>query len=184
MAATQSNFNILFILFGIRWIDFCIFGSDKFIKIISWGRFWLFQFDSHISIELLCKIITIVYSENSFEDFEIHWKIEIFPCVMIIKLSYNSGHFLPFQENSLRNSTVLDFRFSDENSLIWQIIVDFDFSNPIVFESAFHNVFLEVSIKSQNFSIILDPRSLNSWNWFVFGLFSLLLEAKRTKTFC
>lgn len=183
MTATQSNFDILFILFSVRWIDFCIFSSDKFIKIISWGRLWLFQLDTHISIELLGKIITIVDSKNSFEDFEIHWKIKIFPCVMIIKLSYNSGHFLPFQENSLWNSTVLNFRFCYENSLIWQIIVDFDFPNPIIFEPAFHNVFLEVSIKPQNFSIILYPWSLNSGNRFVFWLFSLLLEAKRTKTF-
>ena len=66
---------------------------------------------------------------------------------MIRELSDDFGHFLSFEEGTLRDATVLYFFLSDEDALVREVVVDLYGSNAIVFESAFDNSFLEVGIE-------------------------------------
>jgi hypothetical protein len=66
------------------------------VEIIPRSRFWLGKWYSHIAIELLGEIITIIDSENSVEDVQIAGKIEIFPCIVIGEFANDFGNFLSF----------------------------------------------------------------------------------------
>ena len=96
---------------------------------------------------------------------------------MIRELSDDFGHFLSFEEGTLRDATVLYFFLSDEDALIGEVVVDLYGSNAIVFEPAFDNCFLEVGIEPQHFSIIFEPRRLDSWDVVVLRSLSGLHEA-------
>ena len=52
---------------------------------------------------------------------------------MIGELSDDSWYFLSFEENSLGNAWVLYFGFGDKESLVWEIVVDEDGPDSIVF---------------------------------------------------
>ncbi len=65
-----------------------------------------------------------------------------------------SKDFLSFQKSSLRDATILKFRFCDGNRIILQVIEDDDLSNSIIFKCRFYYRFFEIAIKS-NFNEIL-----------------------------
>ena len=91
---------------------------------------------------------------------------------------------MPFEKNSLGDSTILYFWLSDEDRVIHQIVVYFDFSYPVVFESAFNNMILEIGIEPEYLSFVFDPGRLNSGNRVILGLLSGLLEGQTVDTFC
>jgi hypothetical protein len=78
----------------------------------------------------------------------------------------------------LRNSTILDFLFSDKDGLICKVVVDLDGSYAIVFQFAFNDVFLKVGIKPQDFPVVFEPWWLYSWDIVIFWGRSCLLEGK------
>lgn len=97
---------------------------------------------------------------------------------MIGQLTDHLGNFLTFQEDSLWNSAVFDLGFRDENGLIGEVIVDFDFPNAVILEPTLDNMLLEVCIEPQHLTIILDPRRLHPRDRLILGLPPLLLEAQ------
>ena len=183
MTTSELDFNIFLILFGVRRVNFCFFCFHELMEIIIWATFWFWKRHTHITIEFFCEVITVIDPENSVEDVYVASKIEIFPGIMISQLPNDLRNFLPFQKNSLRNSTVLNFRLGDKDSLVGEIIVDFHFSDAIILKPTFNNMFLEIGIESQNFSLVFYPRGLNSRDRFVFRLFSFFLEAKIAQSF-
>lgn len=132
MTTSQLHFNVLLILFGIRRIDLGIFGLHELIEIVT--RPWLRarKRSAHILIEFSSESITVVDSEYSVKETNIGWEIEIPPCVVISEFSNHFGYFLSFQEHSLGNTAVLNFGFGDEDSLVGQVVVNFDFPNAVV----------------------------------------------------
>lgn len=133
MSSSKFNLNILFVLFSIWWIYFCIFSSCELLEIISRSRFRLIKCYSHIVIKLTGKRITVINSENSLKYLKIGWKIKIKPSIMISQLSDYFWYFLSFEENSLRDTTILYFRFCYKNSLIRKIVINFNFPYPKIF---------------------------------------------------
>lgn len=178
MASSQSHFNILFILFGIRGINFRILRLDELIEIVSRGWLRISEGHSHVMVELFGKGIAIIDSKNAFEEADVHGKIEVLPCVMVCQLSDDLGHLLPLQEHSLRDSTVFDFGFRDEDGLVRQVIIDLDLADSIIFKPAFHDVLLEVGIEPQHFAVILDPGRLHPRDGLVLRLLPFLLKAQ------
>lgn len=97
---------------------------------------------------------------------------------MICEFPNHFGYFLSFQEHSLRNTAVLNFGLRDEDGLVGQVVVNFDFPNAVVLQSAFDDMLLEVSIEAQHFAIVFDPGRLHSGNRLVFRLLPFFLEAE------
>ena len=60
--------------------------------------------DFHVLVELFGKGVAVVDPEDAFEDIEVDGDVQIFPGVMIAEFSDNSGYFLSFEEDSLRDS--------------------------------------------------------------------------------
>ena len=58
-----------------------------------------------------------------------------------------------------------------------------NWSDAMIFKTAFYYMFLEISIESQYFSIIFEPWWLYSWNKVILWSFSLFLKAKVVDTF-
>lgn len=56
---------------------------------------------------------------------------------------------------------------------VTEIIVDIAFSDSVVFDRVFNYCLLEVAGKSQDLSIVLQPRRLDSRNIIVNGLLSI-----------
>lgn len=78
----------------------------------------------------------------------------------------------------MRNSSILSFFLSNEDSLIRKIVINLYRSNSIVFQSTFNYMFLEISIISKHLSIIFKPWRLYSRNIVIFRCFSLFHEGK------
>ena len=95
--------------------------------------FWLVELDLQIIKELSGEGIAVVDSEDSFEEVYVDWDVQILPGVVIGKLSDDSWYFLSFEEDSLGNTWVLYFGFGDKESLVWEIVVDEDWPDSIVF---------------------------------------------------
>jgi hypothetical protein len=71
VTSSKSNLNVLFVLFGIWWIDFGVLSSDKSIEQIIRKNFSFIKRVFHILIELFGEIITVIDPENTLEDIEI-----------------------------------------------------------------------------------------------------------------
>jgi hypothetical protein len=118
----------------------------------------------HIGVKLLRERVGVVNVKNPLEKVYINANIQIFPCIIIGQLSDDPRNLLPFQKYSLRDSRVLNFWLCNEKCLICQVIVYQNFSNSVILEPAFDNMLLEIGIKSENFSVVLEPWWLYSGN--------------------
>lgn len=78
----------------------------------------------------------------------------------------------------MRDSAVLNFGFCDENGFIRQIVVDFDFADAVILESALYDMLLEECIKAEDLPVVLDPGGLNPRDRLVLGVLAFLLEAQ------
>ena len=72
MSSSKPNFDVLFIFFGIRRINFSFFGSHELFKVISWSRLWGGKRESHIVVKFFGKIIGVINSENPVVGFKVH----------------------------------------------------------------------------------------------------------------
>jgi len=68
------------------------------------------------------------------------------------------------QEDSLRDSRVLDSWLDDVDGVIVQIVVNDTFSNSEILVGVFDNWFLEVAMEAQNLSVVLEPFRGDSWD--------------------
>ncbi len=132
MAASQSDFNILFVFLRVWRIYLHILSFGELIKQIIWFRCWLIKRSLHITVKFLCKGVTIVNVKNSFIKVNIYPNIKIFPWIIICKLANYFWNFLSFKENSLRNTWVLNFWLCNVNCLVCQVIVNDNFSDTII----------------------------------------------------
>ena len=71
MSSSKPDFNVLFVLFGIWWVDFCLFGPHEVLEKISGKFFRLIQIDVHITVEFLSELITVIDSEYPFEEVDV-----------------------------------------------------------------------------------------------------------------
>jgi hypothetical protein len=104
MASSQPNFDVLFILLGIRWIYFGVFCASEGIEEIIGKSFSLIKSYFHITVKLFREGVTVIYSKNSLKEVDIDRDVEVFPGVMISEFANNLWNFLSFNENSLGNS--------------------------------------------------------------------------------
>ena len=68
MSSSKPDFDVLFVLFSIWWIDFCLFGPHEVLENISRKLLRLIQIDAHITVEFLSELITVINSEYPFEE--------------------------------------------------------------------------------------------------------------------
>ena len=183
MASSEFNFNVLFVLLGVRRVDFGIFSSNELVEKVSGFRIWWVEWGFHITVKIFGKAVTVVNVENSFVEVDVDSDVKVSPSVIVGKFTDDFRDFLPFKEDALWNAWVFDLWLSDVNGFVSKVIINNDFSDAVVFESAFNDVFLEVTIKSEDFSVILQPWWLDSGNVIIFWGFSVLKEGKLSDAF-
>jgi hypothetical protein len=118
VTATQLDLNILLIFFGVRRVDFGVFGSDKSLEEVIRKAFRLIERHFHVAIELLGEGITVINPENPLKKVDINGDVEIFPSIVIRQLPNHLRDLLALEEDSLRNARILNLLLSDEDSLI------------------------------------------------------------------
>ena len=71
---------------------------------------------------------------------------------------------MSFQKYSLWYATVLNPLLNDVEGVIVQVVVNYAFSESIIFIWVFHNAFLEVAIELQHLPVVLQPLGGYLWN--------------------
>jgi hypothetical protein len=74
---------------------------------------------------------------------------------------------MPFKENTLRDTSILDTWLNDVEGIILQIVVKDAFSNSEVFIWILNNRLLKVYIELEYLSVVLKPLWCNGWNTIV-----------------
>jgi len=72
-----------------------------------------------------------------------------------------------FQEDALRNTSVLNAGLDDVESIIFKVVVEDALSDSEVFVGVLNNWFLEINIELKYLSVILKPLGGNSGNTIV-----------------
>lgn len=183
VSSSKSDLNVFLVFFRVRWVDFCFLCFDELIEVVGGFSFRFVEGMLHVVIKLFGELIAIIDSEDSLEEFDISGNVEVPPCVGICEFSNDLRNLLSFEEDALRDATVFDFGLGDEDSVVHEIVVDFDLSDSKIFEFAFDDVFLEIGIEPQYLSFVFDPGGLNSRDGVVFGGFPVFLEAQIVDTF-
>lgn len=183
MSSSESDLDILFVLFSIGRVDLDIFSFDKLVEKVWRFGCGIVQGDFHVVVELSSEGITIINVEYSFKEVYIDSDVQIFPCVIIRKLADNLGDFLSFQEHALRDTGVLNFGLGNIDCFISKVIINEDFPDAIVLPLAFDHMLLEECIESQDFPVVLEPWGLDTGDVVVFGLFAILHEGEIGDTF-
>ena len=168
VSSSQFDLNVLFVFLCIRRVDFGILGSNEGIEKITRKGFRFVERAFHVLVEFFGEGITIIDSEDPFEDIQVDCNVEVFPLVVIGQFSDDLGNFLPFEEDSLRNASILNFFLGDVDGLIGEVVVDLDGSDPVVFKSAFDHMLLEVGIVSEDLSVVFEPGGLDTGDVVVF----------------
>lgn len=126
-----------------------------------------------VDIEFFCVVITTgqtnltsIYG-NVFSNFEIFRHERVSTVVLIQNL-------MPFEEGSLRYSTVLLFRFDKHDRFVFKVIVHNQVSYSIIFKSALYDMLLAETVKSQDlfvkfdidgFKLLLDVNTTTNMVW-------------------
>lgn len=173
MTSLVINFDVLLVLFLVWGWNFNIFQCQVGAVVIRRNRLWVIELDSHILIEFPCKSVSISDSENPFVEVNVDADIEILPGVVGRGVIQLFGDFLPLDEETLDDSGILSSWFIDVDGSVTEIIVDIAFSDSIVFDRVFNYCLLEVAGKSQDLSIVLQPRRLDSRNIIINWLLSI-----------
>ena len=80
---------------------------------------------------------------------------------------------MSLQEDSLRNSTVLNSRFEDVEGVVIEVIVDCALSKSEVLIWVFNHMLLEVAIEPEHLSVMLEPLRRLFWDGLVDSFLSL-----------
>lgn len=134
--------------------------------------FWWINSFAMFSQEVSGKFITAHYSKDMLAEVDINSYIKVLPSVPVL-WSNCFRNFLSVQKYSLRYSTIFYFGFSDVNSSIIQVIINYTFPYSVVLIRVFHNWFFEISSKTQTLSIIFEPFWLIPWYILVFWLWNI-----------
>lgn len=97
---------------------------------------------------------------------------------MVVKLSNDFWHFMPLEEDSLRHSIVLNLGLGNIECFVREIVVNFNLSDSKILQTMLDDMLLEIGIEPQNFTIVFDPRRLNSGDGIILRPSPLVLEAK------
>ena len=101
------------------------------------------------SEELSGVLIAIVHSNGSSTNADVEANSEV------IRAQRQSGAVLleddlSLEESALWSSTVDLLGLSDHNRPVFEEVVNYEFSESVVFKSAFHHALLEIALKSQD----------------------------------
>jgi len=178
VASSEFDFDVLFVLFSVRRVDLCILCPDKCLEEVSRKGLGFIEGTLQIFVEFFCEGVTVIDPEDSFENVQVDCNVEIFPLIVVSQFSDDLGDLLPFEEDSLRNACILDFLLGDVDALVGEIVVDLYGPDPVVFESCFDDMLLEVGIVPEYLAIVFEPGGLYSRDVVVFGCFSCFHEGE------
>ena len=99
-----------------------------------------------VSIEAFGEIITVNDTENSAVDIEILGQVKIGPRI-VFGLIIGQRKLVSLQEDALRDTSILDTRLNDVESIILKVVVEDALSDSEVFVGVLNNWFLEINIE-------------------------------------
>ena len=83
VSSSQFDLNVLFVFLCVRRVDFGVFGSHEGLEKITWKGFRFIERTFHVLVEFLGEGVTVIYSEDPFEDIQVDCDVEILPLVVI-----------------------------------------------------------------------------------------------------
>jgi len=100
-AASKSNFEVVLEL-SLIWralfvVDHC---PSSLVRILR-KSFAVSEHFTFLGVEMAREVVTVVDTEDSFIDFQIHWQANITPVVRLGSVTVNR-YFVTLKENSLR----------------------------------------------------------------------------------
>ena len=104
MPTSKLDLNVLFVLLGVRRVDFGVFGSGEIIEQVSGLGLRLIHRCFHVIVELFGESIAIINVEDSFVEVDVDSNVKVSPGVIISQLPDKSGDFLSFEEDALGNA--------------------------------------------------------------------------------
>jgi hypothetical protein len=104
MPTSKLDLNVLFVLLGVRRVDFGVFSSGEIIEQVSGLGLRLIQMCFHVIVELFGESIAIINVEDSFVEVDVDSNVKVSPGVIISQLPDDSGDFLSFEKDALGNA--------------------------------------------------------------------------------
>lgn len=124
VSSSQLDLDVLLVFLGIGRVYLGVFSAGEGGKEVSRQDFRVIEGDFHILEKLFGEGVAVIDAEDAFEDVQVNRDVDIFPSVVVVEFSDDLGHFLPFEEYSLRNTSIFNFLLSDEHCLVGEIVVN------------------------------------------------------------
>ena len=99
------------------------------------------------SKELSSIVVTVVNAHNSTENRDVGANAEVLGQEWLLRAVLLDDH-LALEEGALWLSGVLNLWLSDHDRLVFEVVEDGHFANPVVLEATFDNALLEVGVES------------------------------------
>lgn len=125
-----------------------------------------------LNIEGPCEVIAVSDAVNSVVNADVDAKVQVSPSVAVPDDACLPWDLLSLQENALQHSAVFFPGFIDVDRIVVQVIVESNFSNPVVFFGVLDHRLLEIALEPEDFAVKLEPRRLDPWHVIVLRLLS------------
>lgn len=125
-------------------VDHSTGSSERIIGISFRGA----KVKTFVGIEGASKLVAVDNSENTAVDIQIHGDGEILPVIDIVDTGL--GNLVTLEEDSLRNTRVLNTVLNDVEGVVIQVVVDDAATHTVVFVGVLNNGLLEVSFEMKH----------------------------------
>ena len=119
--------------------------SEQILRVALLGA----EDDTLVGIESPGEVIAVDNSENSLVDVEVDANVEVLPNV-VFGLVLWVRQLVSLQEDSLRDTGVLDSWLDDVDGVVIKVVVDDALPDSVVLVSVFDNWLLEVSVEAKD----------------------------------
>lgn len=123
--------------------------SAGLLERITGVALWIIKCNTFNLVESLCEVICINNTENSTVNIEVGSNIQISPGVDLGLLT-GDENLVSLEENSLRDTAILNSIFEDMKSIIIEIVINSAFTDTIILGGVLNNGLLEVCLEVQD----------------------------------
>jgi hypothetical protein len=155
-ATTESDFIVVLHLTCIWGVLFEVDHSAGFLVRIFGETFGVSKVDSFVGVESLCEFVTVVHTEDTRVNLEVHGHHKVFPGVAVSR-SAVLGDFVALEENTLGKTSVLLSVLNDMDGIIFEVVHHSALVDTEVLLRALNDGLLEVGAEAEYLSVVLEP---------------------------
>ena len=148
-ATLQLDLDVVLHLSLVRWslfeVDHGSGVSKQIFRVTLLGA----ENDTLVGVESPGKVIAVDNSENSLVDVEVDANVEVLPNV-VFGLVIWVRQLVSLQEDSLRDTRILDSWLDDVDGVVIKVVVDDALPDSVVLVGVFDNWLLEVSVEAKD----------------------------------